>query len=246
MTAILKWRKYKYFPYEKRFAAEEVRTLFACKAFEEDRDGIRVPLDSIEMDAAKRMTYFSRIIMPNGVTIIPDQTRIEATAWPSGRERQSTRYSAHGLHEYKGKFNPQVVRSIGNRLNLKSDDWVLDPFSGSGTTLLECAHAGLNAVGIDRNPLAVMIGNAKVRALHLADGRLSSYATEIARRVRPWIPSLETNTPSANQIVSLLGPKWQEEIPGVKYLYTWFPEPVLAQVTLLRRVLGEVIDSRQD
>jgi site-specific DNA-methyltransferase (cytosine-N4-specific) len=79
--------------------------------------------------------------------------------------RQSTRYSAHGLHEYKGKFNPQIVRAILNILDIPIDGRVIDPFCGSGTALLECTHLGLQAVGTDINPLAVFIANAKLDAI---------------------------------------------------------------------------------
>jgi len=83
--------------------------------------------------------------------------------------RQSTRYSVHGLHEYKGKFNPQIVRATANllRLGLDRKAQILDPFCGSGTSLVEAAHMGWDALGTDINPLAILISNAKIQALKI-------------------------------------------------------------------------------
>src|SRR5207249_3628572 len=67
-------------------------------------------------------------------------------------KRQSTRYSVHGLHEYKGRFNPQIVRFLLNYLGSTPKTLVLDPFCGSGTTIVECALRGIHAVGVDANP----------------------------------------------------------------------------------------------
>src|SRR5207248_6000107 len=44
---------------------------------------------------------------------------------------------------------------------------VLDPFCGSGTTLVEAALGGQMAVGVDMNPLAVFLCNAKLQALRM-------------------------------------------------------------------------------
>jgi site-specific DNA-methyltransferase (cytosine-N4-specific) len=49
---------------------------------------------------------------------------------------------------------------------------ILDPFCGCGTTLLECAHVDISAVGCDINPLAVFITNTKVKALNIKGRKL--------------------------------------------------------------------------
>jgi hypothetical protein len=53
-------------------------------------------------------------------------------------------------------FPLQVLRDA------RSGDWVLDPFCGRGTTLFAARQLGLGAVGIDTNPVAVAIAEAKV------------------------------------------------------------------------------------
>lgn len=88
------------------------------------------------------------------------------------RKRTSTPH-AHGLHTYKAKFFPRMVRS---RLHVALDAvppgpngqrLVLDPFSGSGTTALEASALGVASVGVDIDPLSVTISRAKRALLRL-------------------------------------------------------------------------------
>lgn len=246
MKALLYWHPYRYFPYERRFAIAEVQGLLGVDNIEEDGDALVVPAEALAPDVARRLTYFSRVHFPDGTVIVPHQAELEATGRTTHGKRQVTRYSAHGLHEYKGKFNPQVVRAIGNRLALSAGAHVLDPFSGSGTTLLESAHAGWNAIGIDRNPLAVMISNAKIRALHLANGQLSTQACRVLKDLRNWTHQLEVGVPSDRELNKQLGANWMSELPSDAYLQGWFPIPVLAQLVVVRRALSEHLPDADD
>ncbi len=51
---------------------------------------------------------------------------------------------------YWGNFIPQIPHQLMRRYT-KSGDWVLDPFLGSGTTLIECRSLGRNGVGVELN-----------------------------------------------------------------------------------------------
>ena len=70
----------------------------------------------------------------------------------------------HSVHPYPCKFPPQVVQ-----MHLPEKGVVLDPYCGSGTTLLEAAYRGLDAVGIDCNPIATLISRCKLALLSESD-----------------------------------------------------------------------------
>ena len=231
--ARLLWHEYKYFPYERELARLEVQTILGARA-EEDKDGLIVALAAGQAKYLAGLTYFKGIEL-DGRVIIPDQAWLEASVNPNGSallpsieqmpslRRQSTRYSAHGLHEYRGKFNPQVVRAIGNLLGLEAGHWILDPFCGSGTTLLEAAHIGWNSVGLDVNPLGVLIANAKVAAIKTNPRVLAAEAEALISRLEKQSSSVDVN--------------WREQLPNSEYLENWFTEPVLTQLAI---ILGNI------
>ncbi len=111
----LLWHDYRYFPYERMLAEREARLLLGEKPTE-DGDALRLSCSPAE-ELVNRLTYFKAAQTPDGI-LVPDQAKLEASgngqAWNPRRDpipslrRQSTRYSAHGLHEYRGKFNPHV------------------------------------------------------------------------------------------------------------------------------------------
>ena len=77
---------------------------------------------------------------------------------------KDTGYVTHGYHRYPAKFIPQLASRIINEYsNIK--DLVVDPFMGSGTTLIESKLVGRESIGIDINPVAHLISKAKISAL---------------------------------------------------------------------------------
>jgi SAM-dependent methyltransferase len=162
--AELHWHGYRYYPYERELARREIQTLLPGAQIDETDGRIRL-LGDFDDNAAQRLVYFAASSV-SGRTAPTIQAQLERING-NGVNRQSTRYSAHGLHEYKGKFNPQVARAILNILGVRTGARVIDPFCGSGTTLLECAHLGIKAAGTDINPLAVFIANAKLDAFRV-------------------------------------------------------------------------------
>jgi DNA modification methylase len=85
------------------------------------------------------------------------------------KEAETTKH-VHRLHPYKGKFIPQLVEyflddhidKFKKEVYFKKGDIVLDPFSGSGTTMTQSSELGIHAVGIDVSAFNTLIGNCKV------------------------------------------------------------------------------------
>ena len=72
----------------------------------------------------------------------------------------------HRLHQYKGKFIPQLVEYFLER-NFEEDNLILDPFVGSGTTLVQANEMGIRSMGIDITPFNCMISEVKTREYDL-------------------------------------------------------------------------------
>ena len=89
---------------------------------------------------------------------VHDDSTIHDEDWDFSGE--NTQYLLHRLHSYPARFIPQIPKRAITRWS-KPGDLVLDPFCGSGTTLLECSLAGRNSIGIDNNPVATLISRAK-------------------------------------------------------------------------------------
>ena len=66
---------------------------------------------------------------------------------------KNTTYYTHGFHPYPAKFTPQIVNKFIN-LYCKPGFTIIDPFCGSGTTLVEGILNDMISVGIDLNPIA--------------------------------------------------------------------------------------------
>jgi hypothetical protein len=219
----LAWHDYRYYPYERELALRELSAVLGVHAHEFTSRGLRLEQD-VDADLTQRLTYFSGVYTQDDF-LETLQARLERAA-RSGRGRQATRYSAHGLHEYKGKFNPQVAKAILNIFGIRSSDLVLDPFCGSGTTLLECAHLGAVGFGADPNPLAVFLANTKLLCLATPAARLTEKLKILTKCLAfRATPSMQTGH---NQ-------RWL-------YLQSWFDPITLGHIEFARLAIEETCE----
>ncbi len=214
----LDWHDYRYYPYERDLAAREVASLLGRHTMQVTIDGLELACEP-EDDIVSRLTYFARAATGHD-SLETVQSLLERTA-RSGKNRQATRYSVHGLHEYKGKFNPQVAKVLLNIFRVEPGHRVLDPFCGSGTTLVECAQLGATGVGIDINPFAVFLAKAKLQALGTPASKLRSLLNGLSANLR--------QTPQR--------PEFAHDNSRRQYLASWFTADLLETIDV---VLAEV------
>jgi len=68
---------------------------------------------------------------------------------------------------FKEAFSRNFVTLMLNQLDIREDNWVLDPFCGVGTTLLAAKERGVNAVGIDAHPVFAFVSQVKTHNYNL-------------------------------------------------------------------------------
>lgn len=99
-----------------------------------------------------------------------------ALSFEQYKEAETTKH-VHRLHPYKGKFIPQLVEyflddhtdKFKKQRYFNPGDIVFDPFSGSGTTMVQACELGIHSVGVDVSAFNTMIGNCKVEKYNLVD-----------------------------------------------------------------------------
>lgn len=106
----------------------------------------------------------------------------ERLAFDDLREKERTKH-VHRLHPYKGKFIPQLVEFFLER-NFEKDDLILDPFVGSGTTLVQANEMGMNAIGIDISPFNCLISRVKTYDYDI--NQLEKEIKDILKRLREF------------------------------------------------------------
>jgi hypothetical protein len=134
-------------------------------------------------------------------------------------QRERTKH-VHGLHPYLGKFIPQLVEILLTRY-LRPGDHVLDPFAGSGTTLVQGLESGLQATGADVAAFNCLLVDVKTRRYNL-------FALE--RDVRDTLRRFEGRTASADDATA--------------YVRRWFAPAAAADLLTFRQLVdgGEHAD----
>lgn len=97
-------------------------------------------------------------------------------------ERNRLRAEDRAVHEWYRfvlSFPPHLVRDCAARLGVGASDAVLDPFCGTGTTLVECKKLGIRSVGIESNPMARFASAVKTD-WSAGSGEIPRYADAVA------------------------------------------------------------------
>ena len=122
-------------------------------------------------------------------------------------EKERTKH-VHRLHPYLGKFIPQLVEHFV-REKFNHNDIILDPFMGSGTTLVVASELGLRSIGIDISEFNCMIGAGKLLDYDIE--KVESEIKEIYSITEKFSDNLD-----ASSVEKLNVPKRNG------YLNTWF------------------------
>lgn len=115
-----------------------------------------------------------------------------ALSFEQYKESETTKH-VHRLHPYKGKFIPQLVEyfldshtdNFKREVFFRKGDIILDPFCGSGTTLVQANELGIHAIGVDISKFNALISNVKIQAVNFTD--LATQINEVTWHLRNFV-----------------------------------------------------------
>jgi SAM-dependent methyltransferase len=106
-----------------------------------------------------------------------------AGAVPEDNRLRPADRAAHDWYRFVLSFPPHLVRDYLLRFDAQPGQRVLDPFCGTGTTLVECKKLGISCVGIEANPMAHFASQVKLDWTPDPD-QLLEHARKVATRAR--------------------------------------------------------------
>ena len=137
----------------------------------------------------------------------------------------NTKEYTHCFHTYPAMMIPQIARKLLKKYGTEGG-WLLDPYCGTGTSLVEASLFGMHSVGCDINPLVRLIATAKSTSICL------STLDETLNRLNEDLFQIEfrdSKVPDA-------------PIPDILNLEYWFSEEVINALAYLQNWISKVED----
>lgn len=188
---------------------------------------IFLPLFPKEIEIRGKVISIIRNIEEETLPPIPTQTGSSEkyqrrTDYSWDFSKANTKTYTHGFHSYPAMFIPQLARRLILSYS-KEGDTICDIFCGSGTALVEARLLGRNAYGIDLNPFAIFLAQAKTTELdpHLLQKQYSILLDSISK-----IKLSETEKPKFFNITY------------------WFKETVILELAKIKKAIDQLADER--
>jgi SAM-dependent methyltransferase len=154
-----------------------------------------------------------------------------------------TQHLTHNIHRYSGKFIPQIA---GRAISLLTNpgEFVVDPYCGSGTTLVEAVLLGRKVLGVDLNPLATLIARAKTTQVSSTD--LASLQEELALALEPLNAAEELPLfRNSLKTSAACHHSQDEEFSKDPWFRKWFQPRILNDLIAINRAILAVEDTRK-
>jgi len=143
---------------------------------------------------------------------------------------QNTNYLTHNFHPYPCKFIPQIPRNLIIQLTNEGDT-ILDPFCGSGTTLVEAKLLNRNAIGVDLNPIATLASEVKTTKLTLKKiESINNLLSKIKKEIETYYQNGKTRK--------------KYSVPDFKNMQHWFQTNVLHELGIIKAYIESVKDKK--
>lgn len=133
----------------------------------------------------------------------------------------------HRWYRLTPSYSPSLVRFLINEFKIDREHFVVDPFSGRGTTSIECQKQGIKATGIEINPLLQQVGNKSLKwdtdDLHL----VKKYVAEVGSAIAYF------KEHSLENVVTLLNTR----VPIIHNVFRWWRKSVLKDLIICREIM---------
>lgn len=134
----------------------------------------------------------------------------------------------HNFFKYPCKFIPEIPRwAINTYLSNKANPQILDPFAGSGTTLLEASLQNISSFGTEIDQVAKLVIKVKTTKLKIEQ------ITTITNLTKNIIDNINTNNIKDTEII----------LPEINNLNHWFSDDVLKQLGYIYYSIQRIADT---
>ncbi len=153
----------------------------------------------------------------------------------------------HYMHPYKGKFHPKMVRALLNYIYPEVTGTVMDNFAGCGTLLVEATLMSLNSIGVEINPLSVLMSNAKCHSLSIEPESLKKKTMDFLQNLKTAQLSYEKQ---ASGTMLLVAPKYDTELlvrrrgAVPKKVVEMFDSGVIEKFLIAHQLINQIDDPK--
>ena len=131
-------------------------------------------------------------------------------------------------HWYPARFVPQVPGILIAYMT-EPGQWVLDPFCGSGTTLIEARRQGRKAVGIDTNPIATMMTRSKL--VSFAEDRYATYVAALFQQAERLLIEDSARHGSSSTLL--------QSVPNLDEQMLWYHDRTLRELAAIWQAIAQ-------
>lgn len=181
------------------------------------------------MEQRRSSTQGTRRLLKHQLMLAYEVPTAEPEEWDYATA--NTKTHTHGYHTYPAMMIPQVARRL-IRLYGKPGQTLLDPFCGSGTSLVEARLAGLHAYGVDINPFAIFLARTKTTLYNPEHVRLCM--RELEAGLNSTLVANQSEGPQSQQKTNL-------EVPRFFNIDYWFLPEVQIQLATLREAIHATV-----
>ncbi|MHA1221956.1 MAG: DNA methyltransferase [Candidatus Heimdallarchaeaceae archaeon] len=124
-------------------------------------------------------------------------------------------YLNHYMHPYKGKFHPKMARSLINYTFPSKKGLILDNFCGSGTTLVEAGYMNIDSIGVEINPLSVLMCNVKTNSVKIEPSKLKKQIINFLQELKDHIKSFNFTKKGQSKLTGFIQENEKDKLANI-------------------------------